>query len=184
MAANLTTDQGSGLTHFYSYGELKKLWVQYGGSQATSGMAAAIALAESGGNPNATHTNSDGSIDRGLWQVNSVHGAQSSTDVATNTKAAVAISAHGTNWNPWTTFKNGDYKNFLGKDDSYTIGTTSASGAVVDAATSGVDAATDAVKAVGSTLQLVFSIRGLELLAAVILGVLALRTLGGHLAGS
>ncbi|HVH86016.1 MAG TPA: transglycosylase SLT domain-containing protein [Terriglobales bacterium] len=34
---------------------------------------AAIALKESGGNPLASHVNSNDSVDRGLWQINSVH---------------------------------------------------------------------------------------------------------------
>lgn len=34
---------------------------------------AAISLKESGGNPLASHVNSNDSIDRGLWQINSVH---------------------------------------------------------------------------------------------------------------
>lgn len=34
---------------------------------------AAIALKESGGNPLASHVNNNDSIDRGLWQINSVH---------------------------------------------------------------------------------------------------------------
>ncbi|MGI8680922.1 MAG: transglycosylase SLT domain-containing protein, partial [Mycobacteriales bacterium] len=35
--------------------------------------AVAVAGAESGWNPSATHVNSNGSIDRGEWQINSVH---------------------------------------------------------------------------------------------------------------
>ena len=34
---------------------------------------ALLALKESSGNPLAFHTNSNGSIDRGLWQINSIH---------------------------------------------------------------------------------------------------------------
>lgn len=34
---------------------------------------AAISLKESAGNPLASHVNSNDSIDRGLWQINSVH---------------------------------------------------------------------------------------------------------------
>lgn len=34
---------------------------------------AQIALMESGGNPTASYVNANDSIDRGLWQINSVH---------------------------------------------------------------------------------------------------------------
>jgi hypothetical protein len=72
-------------------------------------MAASIALAESGGNPNAINNNNpNGTIDRGLWQINSVHGSQSTLDPLANARAAVAISHGGTNWRPWcTAWSNG-----------------------------------------------------------------------------
>lgn len=94
-------------------GEIKSLWTRAGGSSSAQNMAAAIAMAESGGNPNISHRNSDGSIDRGLWQINSVHGAQSTFNRLGNAKAAVSISGNGRNWNPWTVFKTGAYKRFL-----------------------------------------------------------------------
>lgn len=94
-------------------GQIKSLWTKAGGSSSAQNMAAAIAMAESGGNPNISHRNSDGSIDRGLWQINSIHGAQSTLDRLGNAKAAVSISGNGRNWNPWTVFKSGAYKKFL-----------------------------------------------------------------------
>jgi hypothetical protein len=97
----------------YTYAQLKALWIKNGGSAIAADIAAAVALAESGGDPNASNTNANGSIDRGLWQINSVHGAQSTFDVTANTKAAIAISNNGKNWNPWVTFKSGAYKKFL-----------------------------------------------------------------------
>lgn len=38
-------------------------------------LMAAIALRESGGEPLASHHNENGSVDRGLWQINSIHRA-------------------------------------------------------------------------------------------------------------
>lgn len=76
-------------------------------------MAASIALAESGGNPSGTNHNTNGSTDRGLWQINSVHGAQSTYDVGANTRAAISISKNGTTWGPWATYNNGAYKKYL-----------------------------------------------------------------------
>jgi hypothetical protein len=94
-------------------GQIKALWTRAGGSSTAQNMAAAIAMAESGGNPKISHKNSDGSIDRGLWQINSTHGALSTFDRLGNAKAAVSISGNGRNWNPWSVFKSGAYKKFL-----------------------------------------------------------------------
>lgn len=93
----------------YSFDQLKQLWLSAGGSPTYADMAAAVALAESGGRPDATNqSNSDGSVDRGLWQINSIHGAQSTYDPVANARAAVAISSGGTNWRPWcVTYANG-----------------------------------------------------------------------------
>lgn len=87
----------------YSFSQLEDLWRQAGGNPLSAGMAAAIAMAESGGNPSATHTNSNGTVDRGLWQINSIHGAQSTLDPLANARAAVAISGNGSSWRPWCT---------------------------------------------------------------------------------
>lgn len=77
--------------------------------------ATAIALAESGGNTTITHVNSNGSIDYGLWQINSVHGydPQSLLDPDFNAKAAYAISSGGTDFQPWTTYTTGRYQSFM-----------------------------------------------------------------------
>lgn len=98
----------------YTAGQLEQLWIQNGGNPSAAPVAAAVALAESSGNPAATNHNTNGSIDRGLWQINSVHGTQSTTDVVGNVKAAIAISNNGANWAPWRTYVSGAYKQFLG----------------------------------------------------------------------
>lgn len=82
---------------------LKDLWNQAGGNPQAADVAAATALAESGGRSDASNSNGNGSIDRGLWQINSVHGAQSTFDPMANARAAIAISNNGTNWKPWCT---------------------------------------------------------------------------------
>lgn len=85
----------------YSFDQLKQLWIQAGGNPAAAAIAAAVALAESGGRPDAFNGNGGRSQDRGLWQINSVHGSQSTFDPVANARAAVAISNNGTNWKPW-----------------------------------------------------------------------------------
>lgn len=87
----------------YTQSELMGLWNQAGGNQQNAAIASAIAMAESGGNSAAYDIDSNGTIDRGLWQINSVHGSQSSYDVMTNVRAAISISNNGTNWRPWCT---------------------------------------------------------------------------------
>lgn len=87
----------------FSFAQLEAIWIQAGGNPVYSPMAAAISQAESGGNSANAGFNSNGTIDRGLWQINSTHGSQSSFDIMTNARAAVAISNNGTNWRPWCT---------------------------------------------------------------------------------
>lgn len=116
----------------YSYAQLQGIWEQAGGNAQASAMAAAIAMAESGGNSAAYDLDSNGSIDRGLWQINSVHGAQSTYDVMGNARAAVSISNNGTNWSPWVTYQTGAYRQYLSPnskpDNSVPINGTNAAG--------------------------------------------------------
>jgi hypothetical protein len=80
------------------------LWTRAGGNPQAGQVAAAVSRAESGWRPTAeSPPNSNGTVDRGLWQVNSVHGALSTFDPLSNAKAAVEISGNGTNWKPWCT---------------------------------------------------------------------------------
>lgn len=97
----------------YTYAQLKALWNNNGGNPAAADMAAAIALAESGGNADAKNVNTNGSIDRGLWQINSVHGSKSTFDPIANVKSAISISNNGKNWSPWVTYVTGAFKKFL-----------------------------------------------------------------------
>lgn len=82
-------------------------------------IAVAIALAESGGRVDVTHTNSDGSVDQGLWQINSkahpqYNKSQLLSSPAYNARAMYDISSGGRNWYPWATYTNGAYQKFLG----------------------------------------------------------------------
>jgi LysM repeat protein len=84
---------------------LEELWEDAGGSSHEAFMAAEIAMAESSGQQFAT----GGVGERGYWQINPNHGSLSTYDPLGNAKAAVVISADGTNWTPWTTFTSGAY---------------------------------------------------------------------------
>lgn len=78
----------------------------------------AISLAESGGNTDAINrANSNGTVDYGLMQINSIHGIQNDkwSDPVVNTRYAFKIysdaKARGLNgWQPWSTFNNGAYR--------------------------------------------------------------------------
>ena len=88
----------------YSYAQLEGLWIQAGGSRATAPVAAAVAMAESAGQPRA-HNPSGAS---GLWQIlGAPTGWKGSTnwmDPATNARAAVAKYQAAGGWGPWATY--------------------------------------------------------------------------------
>lgn len=79
-------------------------------------IAYAICMAESGGNAHADNIglNSDGSNDKGLYQINSIHVAsglitdQDRFDPVKNVDAAYTIYK-GSGWRAWSTFSNGRY---------------------------------------------------------------------------
>jgi phage protein U len=106
-----STVQGGSVN--YNYAQLEGIWIQAGGNPQAAPMAAAIAMAESGGNSAAQDLDSNGTVDRGLWQINSVHGAQSTFDVMGNARAAVAISNNGSDWSAWVTYQTGAYQRYL-----------------------------------------------------------------------
>lgn len=93
----------------YDKAELMSLWRSVGGAPGSANIAAAIALAESSGNPNSE--NSIGAT--GLWQIlRSAHPdwdrGGNLKDPVWNAKAAVGISSNGRNWTPWTTYTGAD----------------------------------------------------------------------------
>lgn len=93
---------------------------QYAAAAGFSGealvMAVAVALAESGGRPGVINTaNRDGSRDRGVWQINTVHGGSDAEllNPATNASYAYRISSGGSDWSPWVVYKTGAYRTHL-----------------------------------------------------------------------
>lgn len=75
----------------------------------------AIALAESSGNPSATHTNSNGSTDYGLWQINSVHHFSGNLlDPQVNAAAARTVF-NSQGFQAWSTYNSGAYTRYLGR---------------------------------------------------------------------
>lgn len=80
--------------------------------------ATAVILAESGGKPTITNRNNNGSVDYGLWQINSIHrgllAANDWRDPAGNTRMAVAIYREAGGWTPWVAWKTGKHRQYLG----------------------------------------------------------------------
>lgn len=86
--------------------------------------AAAVAMAESAGNPGAINIVANplpgNAPERsfGLWQINTLAHPQYDEgqlgDPTYNGQAAFAISSGGRNWTPWSTYTSGAYRAFMG----------------------------------------------------------------------
>src|SRR3712207_8953239 len=85
--------------------------------------AVAVGMGESSCRPDVARSNGPtkgcpkGSVDRGLWQINSCwHPSVSKScayDAQCNANAAYRISSGGRNWKPWVAYTNGRYENYL-----------------------------------------------------------------------
>ena len=85
--------------------------------------AVAIGMAESYCTVRAKHRDGptggcpDGSVDRGLWQINSCYHPEVSKHCAfkanCNARAAKRISDRGRNWTPWSVYNSGVYEQYL-----------------------------------------------------------------------
>jgi hypothetical protein len=114
------TPPGPGGGTTYSYSQLQALWIQAGGSVALAPLMAAIAEAESSGDPAAQ--NPSGAS--GLWQImcpaNSqyVPGGCSNVFAAANNAAAAVAIYKAQGLDAWETFTNGAYKAFMSNSTS------------------------------------------------------------------
>lgn len=102
----------------YSYSQLEQLWVQGGGNKAMAPLMAAIAEAESSGNPSAVNaTDNNGTqTSWGLWQISNGTHAQpvaNILDPLVNAQAAVA-KYHSQGLGAWGTYTSGAYQRYLG----------------------------------------------------------------------
>jgi len=101
-----------------TFRQLETLYVQAGGSPRLAPIMAAIAKAESGGRTNAKHRNADGSIDQGLWQINTSNSAlyqgHNIYNPLENARVAVRLAEHsGNKLRNWTTYTSGAFRKFL-----------------------------------------------------------------------
>jgi Lysozyme like domain len=113
LTGNDTQASGKGTV---SLAQLVQLAHQAGIPDDELAIAVAIAEAESGGNPDAVDDDSDGSVDRGLWQINTSWNSVlpgNEFNEAYNAKSMAFISQGGTYWSPWTTYRTGAYLTYL-----------------------------------------------------------------------
>lgn len=115
-----------------NYGELVTLAQSVGLSEKRARVAAAIAMAESGGNPNA-HNAVPPDNSYGLWQINMLgsmgpdrrrrYGLPSNEalfDPRRNAMVMADISKQGGNFSAWTTYTSGKYLKYV--DDKSILG--------------------------------------------------------------
>lgn len=105
----------------FSFDELLSL-AQDAGFDANSQTAAAIAMAESGGDPNAYNPERqagapEGEGSYGLWQIyhnkHKEFTPEQLKDPATNAQEAYKVYADAGGFSPWSTFKSGAYQKYL-----------------------------------------------------------------------
>lgn len=158
--------------------------------------ATAVVLGESGGNSQAVNRNSDGSIDRGLWQINSRWHPDVSEAAAfsiqQSTDYAFTLSKSGTDFAPWAATRSPNFAGNLERakaaanDDellvrdrdgarvSATDQLGQAAGAVTDAVAPGLAAAGDALELAGKALSVLTSGDFWRRAGLVVLGVAVL----------
>lgn len=114
----------------YDYDALRSLAASAGLSGPDRDIAAAVALAESGGNPQAVSATGD----YGLWQINARSWPQFTRaellTPAGNARAMAIVRRSGRGWGHWTTYRNGSYQKHLrmGSTSSEPDATTNAGG--------------------------------------------------------
>jgi hypothetical protein len=100
-----------------SFSQLEGVWIQAGGDPATAPLMAAIALAESSGDPTATNpTDNNGrQTSWGLWQISNGDHSEPSpnwADPLENAKLALG-KIHSQGLGAWGTYTSGAYKRYL-----------------------------------------------------------------------
>ena len=118
--ATTVTRKHRALKNRYNFHQLEQLWTSNGGDKSLAPVMAGIALAESGGNPQAKHTNSNGTIDQGLWQINSsnigLYRGKNVYNPNVNVHAAIQLANHGNGLKNWTTYQTGAYLKHIPKN--------------------------------------------------------------------
>ena len=104
--------------------EIADLWTSHGGPASETRTAVAVALGESGGCPRAANlTNTNGTFDYGLWQINTIHrsefervtGEPWAAVILPGPATAYAVHLHRTrgSWRDWVAYTSGSYTRHL-----------------------------------------------------------------------
>lgn len=168
-----------------SQSEIYSLAKSVGLSDSRAKVAAAVAMAESGGNPNA-HNDVPPDDSWGLWQINMIgsmgparraqFGLSSNsqlTDPKTNAKAMKAISFGGGNFNPWSTYTNGSYRKWLSndvKDDGSGKSHIPIIGGAIDSAQDTAHALSTIASVTGKSAVWLSDVKNWERIAFVVVG--------------
>lgn len=135
----------------YSFQQLEQAWVRAGGRPGEAQLAAAVAEAESGGNPRPGELNDtppDYSV--GPWQINyygsnytgraARYGSPQSLEqnLDADARAAVDLADHSqSGWDNWTTYTHNLYEQYLPGGSAYTGANNVGSGVVGSGASGG-----------------------------------------------
>jgi hypothetical protein len=99
----------------YTYGQLETLWINAGGPKAVAPLMAAIALAESSGDPGALNQTDNGGTQTsvGLWQVSSGTHQYPSAWATPQGNAAEAVAKYKSQGlGAWGTYTSGAYQQY------------------------------------------------------------------------
>jgi hypothetical protein len=191
----MTSCAGAGGTGtLYSYAQLEGLWINAGGSKAVAPIAAAIALAESGGCSaalNANDTNGEGGTQSswGLWQISNGTHSQPVPGIltpATNAQQAVAkYQGDNNTFGDWGTYSSGAYKQYISNSTTPDTSVSSPASATLDSSTTaGGDCAITmpnidlGVTSIGGSCLVTYSTER-ALIAGLMLGVAGIVALAG-----
>lgn len=134
------------MTARLTYSQLEGVWIQAGGQASLAPLMAAIALAESGGNPNSLNATDNGGTQSsfGLWQISTgTHTPPASNwnDPVENARLAIG-KLHSQGLAAWGTYTSGAYKPFL-KNGVPASAVSSATLSADAASASGIQTAAD-----------------------------------------
>jgi hypothetical protein len=150
----------------FSYAQLEQLWINAGGSAATAPVAAAIAEAESLGNPQAVNPSDNNGTQTswGLWQISNgthVQPVSNILDPTVNAQQAVAkYQGAGNSFSPWGTYTSGAYKADLSSSTTPDPNVPASTNATLTAATQAAAAASTSTCLIGFTSPSVLGIGG------------------------
>lgn len=114
------------MSNTLSYQQLFDLAQKAGFSGGSALTIAAIAEAESNGDPSAINHNKNGTTDYGVLQINSSNlkglgiSSQQAMDPSTAFNVAYKLSKSGTNFHDWTTYNNDSYVPFMPNNHEWT----------------------------------------------------------------